>query len=154
MTQITNTSAVNAAGLSLPSSQTSNTGATDAIAAAASGKNNSSTLDKNAFLKLLAAQAKSQDPMNPTDSTAQIAQLAQFSSLEQMSNVATSVNAMSTQLSSANATALIGHKVSYKGADGSSVTGTVNKVTLATSGALVQVDDVDGVPASSLITVQ
>ncbi|MDQ8044556.1 MAG: flagellar hook capping FlgD N-terminal domain-containing protein [Solirubrobacteraceae bacterium] len=151
---ITDTSSVSAAGLSLPSSSASTTGATDAIAAAKAGKSSSANLDKNAFLKLLAAQAKSQDPMNPTDSTAQIAQLAQFSSLEQMSNVATSVGNMSTQLAAGNATSLIGHKVTYKGADGNDVSGTVSKVTLASSGALVTVGDVDGIPASSLTTVQ
>lgn len=49
--------------------------------------NQNSTLDKNAFLKLLTEQMKNQDPTQPMDSTAFVAQLAQFSSLEQMNNV-------------------------------------------------------------------
>ncbi len=53
------------------------------------GSSEKSSMDKDAFLKLLAVQAKTQDPMAPSDSTQQIAQLAQFSSLEQMLNVAT-----------------------------------------------------------------
>jgi flagellar basal-body rod modification protein FlgD len=152
MSVVTDTSNVTAAGLTLPTS--TNNSAAAAIAAAKADKTDDSTVDKNAFLKLLAAQAKMQDPMNPTDSTSQIAQLAQFSSLEQMSNVATSVSAMATSLNAGNATALIGHKVTYKGADGNDVTGTVNKVTLASTGALLTVDQTDGVAASSLTSVQ
>ncbi|MBQ9567754.1 MAG: hypothetical protein IJR31_06740, partial [Lachnospiraceae bacterium] len=43
-------------------------------------------LDKQAFLKLLVAQMKYQDPMQPTDNTEYVSQLAQFSSLEAMNN--------------------------------------------------------------------
>lgn len=44
-------------------------------------------LDKDAFLQLLVAQLKHQDPMKPMDDTAFIAEMAQFSSLEQMQNL-------------------------------------------------------------------
>lgn len=39
---------------------------------------------KDAFLQLLIAQIKNQDPLNPTDSVQFLSQLAQFSELEQM----------------------------------------------------------------------
>lgn len=44
-------------------------------------------LDKNAFLNLLIAQLKNQDPLNPMKDQEFIAQLATFSSLEQVSNM-------------------------------------------------------------------
>jgi flagellar hook assembly protein FlgD len=44
-------------------------------------------LDKNAFLNLLIAQLKNQDPLNPMKDQEFIAQLATFSSLEQMGNM-------------------------------------------------------------------
>ena len=47
-----------------------------------------SELGKDAFLQLLVAQMKYQDPLNPTSDTEYIAQLAQFSQLEQMQNLA------------------------------------------------------------------
>lgn len=47
----------------------------------------SSALDKDAFFKLMLAQLKNQDPMNPLKNHEMAAQLAQFSTLEQMSNM-------------------------------------------------------------------
>ena len=44
-------------------------------------------MDKNAFFKLMLAQLKNQDPMNPLKNHEMAAQLAQFSSLEQMTNM-------------------------------------------------------------------
>lgn len=44
-------------------------------------------LDKDAFMKLMLAQMKNQDPTNPMKSHEMAAQLAQFSSVEQMQNM-------------------------------------------------------------------
>lgn len=41
------------------------------------------TVSKDAFLQLLVAQVKNQDPLNPTDGVQFLTQLAQFSQLEQ-----------------------------------------------------------------------
>lgn len=48
----------------------------------------SSALDKDAFLQLLVAQMKYQDPLEPTSNTEYISQFATFSELEQMQNLA------------------------------------------------------------------
>jgi flagellar basal-body rod modification protein FlgD len=40
-------------------------------------------MGREAFLKLLVAQLKNQDPLKPQDNSAFVAELAQFSSLEQ-----------------------------------------------------------------------
>ena len=51
-------------------------------------------LDKEAFLKLLLTQLKNQDPTSPMESHQMAAQLAQFSSLEQLSNINSSIEGL------------------------------------------------------------
>jgi flagellar basal-body rod modification protein FlgD len=98
----------------------------DTSTAAASARNVSSGLDKEDFLKLLVAQLKYQDPLNPTDSTEYVSQLAQFSTLEQMSN-------LNTTLSTIQALGMIGRDVTatVTGSSGTTSTleGTVKAVT-------------------------
>ena len=77
-------------------------------------------LDKQAFLKLLVAQMKYQDPMQPTDNTEYVSQLAQFSSLEAMNNMSQSVDLQ-------RATGLIGKVVTANKTD--EVTGVVTEKT-------------------------
>ena len=48
-------------------------------------------MDKDAFFKLMMAQMKNQDPSNPLKNHEMAAQLAQFSTLEQMSNMNTTL---------------------------------------------------------------
>lgn len=52
-------------------------------------KNSNSSLDKDAFLKLLVTQMQYQDPLEPTSNTEYMSQMAQFSSVEQMQNLNT-----------------------------------------------------------------
>jgi len=68
-------------------------------ASALSGVPANQNLDKEAFLQLLVTQLKNQDPLSPMDNTEFVAQLAQFSSLEQLSNMNSSLqsNALVTQ---------------------------------------------------------
>lgn len=49
-------------------------------------------MDKDAFMDLMIAQLKNQDPLNPMDGTEYAAQLAQFTSLEQLTNLNTSMD--------------------------------------------------------------
>lgn len=51
-------------------------------------------LGRDAFLRMLVAQLRHQDPLNPMDGTDFTAQLAQFSSLEQMFNMNSSLKAI------------------------------------------------------------
>jgi len=72
-------------------------------------------LGKDAFLKLMLAQMKHQDPTNPMQSHEMAAQLAQFTSLEQLNNINTTLEGMRDgQAPNTNfqALAFIGKKVS------------------------------------------
>lgn len=78
----------------------------------------SSVLGKDEFLKLLVVQLQNQDPLNPLDDKEFIAQLAQFSSLEQMSNVASGIEALTETVSrqdSLSAVSYIGKNVVANG---------------------------------------
>lgn len=94
-------------------------------------------LGKDAFLQLLVAQMKYQDPLNPTSDTEYIAQLAQFSQLEQLQNLA-STNENSQMLS------LVGKEVcvSVENADKtlSYREGTVSSVSVSGGKAYLEVD--------------
>lgn len=90
----------------------------NSISKANEKQNNS--LDKDAFLQLLVAQMKYQDPLEPTDNTQYISQLATFSQLEGTQNMQASLEAMQGD-------SLVGKQVILKVT--SSVTGETTVVT-------------------------
>ncbi len=95
-------------------------------------------LGKDAFMQLLVAQMKYQDPLNPSQDTEYISQLATFSQLEQMQNL----NATNTN---SQALSLVGKQVVVKMTDATGkVTyqdGFVDYVTLQNGKAKLSIDD-------------
>lgn len=120
----------------------------------------SSSLDKDAFLKLLVSQVKNQDPMQPQGSTEYVAQLAQFSSLEQMQNLNDNIvglallqqnNALMSQLTQSSS--LIGQQVEWTDPETGDVrTGEVTSVKLQDGLALLEIDGED-VPLGNVTQV-
>ncbi|MFZ5628237.1 MAG: flagellar hook capping FlgD N-terminal domain-containing protein [Spirochaetota bacterium] len=104
-------------------------------------------LDKNSFLKLLVTQLSKQDPTNPMNDREFISQMAQFSSLEQMNNVANSMN----KLRASQANQLIGKMINGKDfVTEKPVQGIATKATydrngevfLSVNGRMIKLDDV------------
>jgi len=94
--------------------------------------NASSSMGKDDFLRLLVAQLKYQDPMKPMEDKDFMGQMAQFSSLEQINNLAQSMEGMRASNQVSQSVALIGHSVTYVDAKtGLEATGVVDSVTLA-----------------------
>ena len=119
-----------------------------AASIADSVKKNGSTMDKEAFLNLLVAQMKYQDPLEPTSNTEYISQLATFSSLEEMQN-------MRASLEASQATGLVGKTV-IMGVETSGVTNYISgrveqvrregsKTYLSIDGSWYNLDDLDTV---------
>ena len=50
-----------------------------------------STMDKEAFLQLLVAQMKYQDPLEPTSNTETVSQYAQFAQVESIQNMSSTM---------------------------------------------------------------
>jgi flagellar basal-body rod modification protein FlgD len=75
--------------------QTSGTGGTQSSAVEIPKR---TELGKDAFLQLLTTQLAHQDPTAPQDNAQMIAQLAQFSSLEQLTQIQQSLDAIGVAL--------------------------------------------------------
>lgn len=102
-----------------------------------------SKLSSKAFLQLLVAQLRYQDPTKPVDTSAfmnETATLTQVQSSEQTAQV--SVDLLSAQRAQ-TASSLVGHTVSYTAADGSLVTGVVSSATISTARPTLRIGTVD-----------
>lgn len=112
-------------------------------------KNSNDTLDKQAFLQLLVAEMKYQDPLEPSSNTDYVAQLATFSQVEAMQN-------MQLTYQQQQASLLTGRPVIMRTQTASGETGYVcgrveymvsedSKVYLSIKGSLYDIDDLDTV---------
>ena len=125
-------------------------------------------LDRTAFLTLFTTQLKNQNPLDPMDNEAFVSQLAQFSSLEAMTGVRTSVDAMAADSKSEKfllGSSLLGKKIERVGnlatiSAGGNITSNANLPESADSGAfgvynstteeLVYTKDFSNLPAGNV----
>lgn len=113
-------------------------------------------MGKDVFLKLMIAQLRNQDPLSPMDNSQFVQQLSQFSTLEQMTNMATAVDAMTGLMTMMygqsllnQGVAMIGKEATGKDADGNEVSGVITAVRLidhilkvVINGTLVNFEDI------------
>lgn len=110
---------------------------------------NNNGMDKEAFLQLLVAQMKYQDPLEPTSNTEYVSQYAQFSQVEQMQNMAGSMTLQ-------RASGLVGQEVVIETTSSSGKTTVIqgrvdyvkyenNKALVSVNGGLYSLDDVKSV---------
>ncbi len=103
-------------------------------------------MDKDAFLQLLVAQMKYQDPLEPTSNTEYISQYATFSQVEQMQNMAATMELT-------RASSMVGKLVTVESTDAAGETKQVqgmveyvsyenNKAYVSIDGTLYSADDV------------
>jgi len=93
----------------------------------------SNMVDYDAFLKLLVAEMKNQDPTSPMESTEYIAQLAAFSQVEQSVQINAKLDNILQASALTQATAMIGKEISS--ADGETK-GLVKEVKLYSDGVV------------------
>lgn len=105
-------------------------------------------LGKTEFLKLLVAQLKNQDPMSPMQDADFVAQLAQFSSLEQMTNMSTSMELLRASMTLlysqsllTQGAALIGKEAVAVDSTGAEITGKITSVSWLDNSLAVMVGD-------------
>jgi len=85
----------------------------------------SPSLDKDAFLKLLVAQLKYQDPSSPVDSSQFMAQTAQFTQVEKLDEMAKNSSTSLALQQGLSASTLVGRSVTWLDTDGVSHDGVV-----------------------------
>lgn len=100
----------------------------------------SSGINANTFLQLLVAQLQYQDPNDPSDPTQYLTQTASFEEVEQLDSLQTSVQALTTQQQVTSGIGMLGQQVTASvGTDGSTVSGVVSAVQLASTGPVLTV---------------
>ncbi|GAB3598212.1 flagellar hook capping FlgD N-terminal domain-containing protein [Angustibacter peucedani] len=115
-----------------------------------------SSLDKDAFLKLLVAQLKYQDPSKPVDSSEFMAQTAQFTQVEKLEQMAKDSTAALSLQQGLAASSLVGKPISWVDAEGASHQGVVQSATFGGSLTAEPTVTVGGqvVPLSQITTVR
>lgn len=104
----------------------------------------SSSLGKDDFLKILMTQLQNQDPLNPMQDQDFISQMATFSSLEQMTNLNSSMdNFIKTaqQNQFMQASSMIGRTVTYLNDQGNELSAIVKSVLFKDGTTSFQLDD-------------
>ncbi len=110
---------------------------TEAESSVKKATTSSSGMDKDAFLQLLVAQMKYQDPLEPTANTEYISQYATFSQVEQMQNMASS---MELSRASSMVGKLVEVTTTDSGGESKTLQGTVEYVTYENNKAYVSID--------------
>lgn len=109
-------------------------------------------LGSEAFLQLLVAQLRYQNPMEPTDGTQFLQQTAQFTQVETLQQLAESQQALMNLTQFSLAVGLTGKTVDALAADGSTITGEVSGVRFTAGGPELEVGD-QWVPISNIVEV-
>jgi flagellar basal-body rod modification protein FlgD len=129
-----------------------------AVGAAGAASSNTATsvggaqaVDYQAFLKLLVAQMKNQDPTAPMESTDYVAQLATFSQVEQSVQMNNKLEAMIVSSSIGQAAGLIGREIETMD---SKAKGIVKSVELYADGSVLVLENGTKIPMTASFTVR
>ena len=99
-----------------------------------------SELGQDAFLKLLVAQLKYQDPLNPADGAEFLAQTAQFTMVEKLSDLEAQGQSTVTSQQQMQAAQLVGRQVTYVDSTGNLVEGVVESAEYTPDGQSLTID--------------
>jgi flagellar basal-body rod modification protein FlgD len=127
------------------------TGATQASTQASAQASAGNAMTGDAFLKLLVAQLKYQDPSKPVDSAAFMAQTAQMQMVETLHELVDQNAAVIAGQNSLNALSLVGQRVTYP-VGSTTASGTVDSVKLTAAGPKLIVNHAE-VPLSTVTEV-
>ncbi len=93
-------------------------------------ENPGALLDRDAFLKLLVAQLKYQDPTKPADASQMLAQSAQLTMVDRLNELATAYEASAATQRLSLAGTIVGREITFVDVDGIHTTATVETATI------------------------
>lgn len=130
----------------------------EAVSGASAGANTPAAsalgqLDSDAFLQLLVAQMKYQNPLQPTDASAMLEQTAQFTTVETLQAISETNQALLGFQQTTMALSVVGKEVNAYSMSGEAVSGTVDTVRFTTDGPFLQLDSGIEIPFANVIEV-
>ncbi len=130
-----------------------------AVASTDTTNTQANNLNTQDFLNVLLTQLTYQDPLKPMDNQEFMAQLAQFTTLGQTEQLNTNMSALLNTQASLQSVGLIGRTVQITKSDSTTVTGTVQSLSMSgdTPTMTIAVSDgttLSGVTMSQLVNVQ
>ncbi|MGZ4506771.1 MAG: flagellar hook assembly protein FlgD [Blastococcus sp.] len=103
-----------------------------ATASATTSVDRPDQMGSDAFLKLLVAEMKYQDPSKPMDSAEMMSQTATLTQTQALQTIADQNKLTLALQRSLSAGALVGHQVSYTATDGTTQSGVISAVRIST----------------------
>ena len=110
-------------------------------------------LGSDAFLKLLVAQMKYQNPLQPTDGAAMLQQTAQFTTVETLQSIAEMNQQLMGFQQVTMGLGLVGKHIDAIGLDGAPVQGTVDSLRFTVDGPSLVLEGGQEVPMSNVLSV-
>ena len=129
-------------------SATATKSTSDAAASNALGK-----LGPDAFLKLLVAQLKYQNPFNPSDPSAMLGQVAMFTQVESLQKIQAGQTTSQTLEQARMAGEVIGKQVTGKDSLGATSAGVVSSARFTPSGPILVLSSGKEMPLASVETI-
>jgi flagellar basal-body rod modification protein FlgD len=123
---------------------------TDASTAATSAMG---SMGPDAFMKLLVAQMKYQNPFSPSDPTAMLSQVATYSQVEMLQKLSSTASSSAAMQQANMAADVIGKSVTATGADGKDVVGVVTSTRFTADGPVLVLDSSIEVPLAAVTGV-
>lgn len=124
----------------------------DTWGAPAARQQTQNEIDKDAFMKLMVAQLKYQDPLSPADPQQFLAQSAQFSTVEKLEHIAIQVSEQTWAMALNTAGSLIGKEITFLRMDGTTGTGVVTSATTDPDGIVLDVNG-EQVPLGAITNI-
>ena len=123
-------------------------------ASTAAGSSALGQLGSDAFLKLLVAQLRYQNPMNPGDGAAMLEQTAQFTTVETLQSIAEMNQRLMGFQQVSMSLGIVGKPITALGTNGAQVEGVVESVRFTADGPFLLLDNGIELPMDNVLTVK